>query len=171
MFLIVGLGNPEKKYNNTYHNIGFMALDFLAQKLGFEFNKKQCKAITAEGFYNGEKLVLAKPQTYMNLSGQSVLAFKAKHKIPNNKILVVVDDCDLPLGSYRFKMGGSGGTHNGMRNIVFSVGSDFPRMRIGIGKPEVDIKDYVLSEISKDNKEIISCVIQEAADIILSKVQ
>ena len=95
MFLIVGLGNPEKKYNNTYHNIGFMALDFLAQKLGFEFNKKQCKAITAEGFYNGEKLVLAKPQTYMNRSGLSLSELVKKFKIPLENIIVVLDDIDL----------------------------------------------------------------------------
>lgn len=171
MFLIVGLGNPEKKYDNTYHNVGFMAIDFIAEKLGVEFKKKDCQAVIAETSLNGEKLILAKPQTYMNLSGNSVLAFKTKYKISNDKILVLVDDIDLPLGTYRYKTGGSGGTHNGLRNIVFNIGTDFKRLRIGIGKPEdTPLIDFVLSKINKENLSVIKDVIAESSEVALNKI-
>jgi len=117
--------------------------------------------------------LVAKPKTYMNLSGNSVMSFKNKFKLKNENILVVVDDIDLPLGTFRFKTSGSGGTHNGMRSIVRTIGSDFPRIRIGIGKPQnqQDLADYVLSKIDKNSKEIIEKVIDEVVEIILDKIE
>ncbi|MDD4816134.1 MAG: aminoacyl-tRNA hydrolase [Clostridia bacterium] len=173
MFLIVGLGNPDKIYQNTYHNIGFMVVDKLCQKGGFKFSKSACKASVCEFFLNDQKVMVAKPKTYMNLSGNSVMSFKNKYKLKNENILVVVDDIDLPLGSFRFKSSGSGGTHNGMRSIVRTIGSDFPRIRIGIGKPKdnQDLANYVLSKIDEKTHEILEKVIDEVVEIILDKVE
>ena len=173
MFLIVGLGNPDKIYENTYHNIGFMVVDKLCQNGGFKFSKSACQASLCEFFLNDQKVLVAKPKTYMNLSGNSVMSFKNKFKLKNENILVVVDDIDLPLGTFRFKTSGSGGTHNGMRSIVRIIGSDFPRIRIGIGKPQnqQDLADYVLSKIDKNSKEIIEKVIDEVVEIILDKIE
>lgn len=167
MKLVVGLGNPEKKYDGTYHNLGFMTVDKFALENDIEFNKKGCKSVFGEGEIDGESVIVAKPLTYMNLSGEAVLAFKSKYKLQNKDILVVVDDIDLPLGTYRYKTGGSGGTHNGMRNIVSMIGTDFPRLRIGIGKPEnIPLIDFVLQKIRGKNLEILEEVTDELTDII-----
>lgn len=173
MFLVVGLGNPEKKYFNTYHNIGFLTVDKLAEKLGVKFSKTYSKASVAEGVLNGEKVILAKPKTYMNLSGASVQSFKNKFKLKNNQILVVVDDIDLPKGTFRYREAGSAGTHNGMRSIVQNIGSDFKRVRIGI-KPEIkplDLADYVLSDMDKETMAILDSVIDAAANYILEHIE
>lgn len=172
MFLVVGLGNPEKKYENTYHNIGFMVVDRLCQKGGFKFDKIQGKASVCTFYLNDKKVLVAKPKTYMNLSGSSVASLKNKYKLKNNQILVVNDDIDLPLGVYRYKASGSGGTHNGLRNIVQIIGSDFARVRVGIGKPEnQNLADYVLSEIDKEKKQILNEVIEEVVEFILDKIE
>lgn len=153
MRLIVGLGNPEPKYFETFHNVGFMCVDLLADKLGVAFDKKECKAITAHTFVNGEKVIIAKPQTYMNLSGESVLELVNKYKIPVDKIIVAYDDIDIDIGCLRIRANGSSGTHNGMRNIVALLKStDFPRVRIGIGKQtDMPLVSFVLSKVSKDD--------------------
>lgn len=172
MFLIIGLGNPEKQYDGTYHNIGFMVADCLAKKCSFKFSKSYCQASVGEFYLNNTKVLVAKPKTYMNLSGNCAQSFKNKFKLKNSQIFVVVDDVDLPIGSYRYKDGGSGGTHNGMRNIVQNIGADFPRIRIGIGKSEnMDLADYVLSKIKGENLDIINSVVDEVAEIILDKVE
>ncbi len=173
MFLIVGLGNPDKKYFNTYHNIGFLTADKIANKLGVKFSKTYSKASVAEGNLDGEKIIIAKPKTYMNLSGASVQSFKNKFKLKNNQILVVVDDIDLPKGTFRYREAGSAGTHNGMRSIVQNIGTDFKRVRIGI-KPEekpFDLADYVLSNMDEQSREIIDEVIDLSADYILNHIK
>lgn len=161
MKLIVGLGNPDKKYEKTYHNVGFLCVDALCVGLGLKFSKKYGKALVAEGNYNGEKVILAKPQTYMNLSGESVLAIKNKFKLENKDILIVLDDIDLPLGEVRFRENGSAGTHNGLRNIVALVGTDVARIRLGIGRDDnMDLADFVLSKIKEeDYKQIQDAII------------
>lgn len=159
MYLIIGLGNPDKVYENTFHNIGFMALDRLAEKLGAAFSKNECKAKTAHVFVGGQKVILAKPQTYMNLSGESVISLTAKYKIEQDKFFVIYDDVDLGLGSVRIRESGSAGTHNGMRNIVQQIGTQqFNRLRIGIGRGKnqnMELKDFVLSRVSKDDMAVL----------------
>jgi len=157
MIIIVGLGNPEKKYDNTYHNVGFKAIDYFAEANGINFTKTKYNALMGEGMIDGEKVMLLKPQTYMNLSGISVSQAVNQLKLPLEKLLVVYDDLDLPCGVLRFRKQGSAGTHNGMRNIVEFLGStQFARLRVGIGKDDrMPIVDYVLSRISKENMEKI----------------
>lgn len=182
--LVVGLGNPDKKYFDTYHNIGFCFIDKLSSKFDIKVKKKECKSLTGEGFIEREeqqidpktgkietkitreKLILAKPQTYMNLSGEAVLELVKKYKFSLDEISIVLDDIDLEAGTYRYRENGSGGTHNGLRNIVQLLKSqDFKRIRIGIGKDErMDLADYVLSKVSKENKEKINNAMERAID-------
>jgi PTH1 family peptidyl-tRNA hydrolase len=170
MKLIVGLGNPGKEYEKTYHNIGFLTLDALCAALGGKWNKKYGNAIVCEVKVGQEKIILAKPQTFMNLSGQSVVQIKNKFKIDTKDILVILDDVDLPKGSIRFRQSGSAGTHNGLKNIVQLLGTqDFARLRIGIDKPQsnMDLADYVLSKINDNHMQIVQQSILEAVDFIL----
>lgn len=175
MKLIVGLGNPENKYNETYHNVGFSFIDKLAKKLNIEVKKDKCKSFIGEKkveTINGlEKIILAKPQTYMNLSGEAVVALKNKYKLENKNIYIISDDVDLPVGKFRYRECGSAGTHNGLRNIISLLGeSDFKRIRIGIGKDDnMDLADYVLSKISKENAEILNKTIDESITFLLTK--
>lgn len=166
MYLIVGLGNPEKKYFNTFHNVGFMCVDILAEKLGAEFNKVECKSVTAHARVNGQKVIIAKPVTYMNLSGQAVVELTNKYKIEKGNLIVVYDDVDIPLGHVRIRKDGSAGTHNGMRNIVELLGTtDFPRVRVGIGKDTpMQLVDYVLSQVQDDDRDKLA--IEQAANAL-----
>ncbi len=167
MYLVVGLGNPDVKYLKTMHNMGFMAIDILAENLGLQFNKKGFKGVYAQASVGGEKAILLKPQTYMNLSGDSVLEIANFYKIEPKNILVIYDDLDIEIGSIRIREKGSAGTHNGMRDIVKKLSSDsFPRVRIGT-KPNGDsreIIDYVLSDIKKADEEIFKRVLKTAAE-------
>ncbi len=147
MKIIVGLGNPGKQYESTAHNIGFYAVDKLAEELEVKFSKKGFKSVYGEGKCGKEKVMLVKPQTYMNLSGEAVLMLKQKFK--DAQILVVVDDIDTEIGKVKYKQHGSGGTHNGLRNIVAFIGEDFERLKLGVGKPEGDLKDFVLARLSQ----------------------
>lgn len=181
MYLIVGLGNPGAKYKSTYHNIGFMAVDAVAKKLGVKFVKqKATEAHVAEGVIDGVKFVLAKPDTYMNLSGNAVHALVKKYKVDVKEELVVVyDDADLPVGKTRMREEGSAGTHNGMRNIVGRLErTDFKRMRIGIKNGElaqknVQLIDLVLSKVDYADKpaldEGIALVANGIIDLIKGK--
>lgn len=183
--LIVGLGNPDKKYSNTYHNIGFYFVDRLAEKFSVKISKKECKSLTGEYFISREetlinkegkieskvvkeKIIFAKPQTYMNLSGEAVLELSKKYKIKPEEILIVLDDIDLEPGTYRYRENGSGGTHNGLRNIVQLLKTmNCKRIRIGIGRDErMDLADYVLSKISKNNLEKINEAVERAIDFL-----
>ena len=135
MFLVVGLGNPGRKYEHTRHNVGFDVVDILSQKYDIPLRKSRCKAITGEGVIAGQKVALALPQTYMNLSGESVVQLVNWYKPEMDQLLVCYDDIDLPDGKVRFRPSGSAGTHNGMRNIIYLLGrDDFPRMRVGTGR-------------------------------------
>jgi len=174
MFLIVGLGNVGKEYDNTNHNVGFMVADQLADELDTFFARKQCRASVAETVLNGEKIVMAKPHTYMNLSGESVREFVQKFKIPLENVIIVLDDIDLDVGVVRYRPKGSAGTHNGLRSIVACLGtSDFKRVRIGIGKghPSQDLADYVLSKISKQDKPLIEEACTEAVGLIIETIK
>lgn len=153
MIAIIGLGNPDKQYQNTYHNMGFMAIDNFAKSMGLTFTKKKYKGVVAEGMVDGEKVVLLKPCTYMNLSGQAVVELKNKLKLSLSEILVVYDDIDIPIGTLRFRKSGSPGTHNGMRNITELLGSqDFARLRVGIGQEtHMPLVNYVLAQVDKES--------------------
>lgn len=151
MFLVAGLGNPGDKYLKNLHNLGFMAVEELAEKNGVNIDKKGFNGLYGVKNIGGEKVVFLKPQTFMNLSGDSVAALAAYYKIPSENVLVVYDDLDIPKGSLRIRKSGSPGTHNGMRDVTKKLGTDnFPRVRIGT-KPEgdYDILSYVLSDVSK----------------------
>lgn len=173
MYVIVGLGNPGKQYQQTRHNVGFDAIDVLSDKLGIRVDKIKYKAVIGEGQYQGEKIMLVKPQTYMNLSGESVLRICQYYDLPTEKLIVVFDDIDTDLGKLRIRKKGSAGTHNGMRNIIYLLQKDdFPRVRIGIGKPERgELKDFVLRRFSQDEKELMKDTISRAADAVLAIVR
>ena len=174
MYLIVGLGNYEPQYDNTYHNLGFMVADAFAQSVGASFTKTKCKATVAETNINGEKVIIAKPLTYMNLSGESVVQFVKMFKIPLENIIVTYDDIDLEKGTLRFKKQGSGGTHNGMKNIVQLLGTqNIARVRIGAGRPPIKemLAVYVLSKIDSKSKEQISPSITSAVEIITEYIK
>ncbi len=167
MKLIVGLGNPDKEYLNTFHNLGFMAVDKACEKLDLAFNKTKCKAVVAETKIGKEKVIFAKPQTYMNLSGESVRELTAFYKIPPSDLLVIYDDYDMPKGVLRLRENGSAGTHNGMKNIVKELGSEsFARIRIGF-KPNADCKipllNLVLSGIKAEDKPVFDKAIEQAS--------
>lgn len=167
MFLIVGLGNPEVKYEKTFHNMGFLAVADVAELLGVSFKKKECEASVAEAYIKGEKVILARPTTYMNSSGRAVKQLMKKYKIPEENLLVLYDDYDLPKGKIRIRASGSAGTHNGMRSIIGEIGTtNFPRIRVGIfdAESKAPILDYVLSEIKKDDYELFSGALKKAAE-------
>ena len=165
MKMIVGLGNPGKEYANTRHNAGFMAIDELAKKLGVTFDQKKYKASYTIVNKMGNKILLLKPETYMNLSGEAVLAFKNYYDIDSSDIIVVHDDLDLPVGKIRIREKGSSGGQNGMKNIINLLHTDeIKRIRIGISKnKQIDTKDYVLGKISKEDMEEFSQAIDKAA--------
>jgi len=172
MKLIVGLGNPGKEYENTIHNLGFEVIDLIAKKLGVSINKGKFNGLYTQTKYNGEIVFLLKPLTYMNLSGQAVKAMADYYKIAPKDIIVVCDDIDLPKGVCRYKLNGSGGTHNGLKNIVNMLNSqDFQRVKIGAGNDKsMDLKDYVLSKIDAESKALISSCYDLAIEKVLSKV-
>lgn len=157
MKCIIGLGNIGKEYENTRHNAGFIALDKLAKKYSIQFDKKKKKCIYGEGIINGEKVSLIKPTTYMNLSGEAVVEMMNWYKIGQEDILVIYDDVDLKLGTVRYRIKGSSGTHNGMRNIIENIKTEeFSRIRIGIENREgvpIPLVDYVLGKFSKEELE------------------
>ncbi|MBO5927371.1 MAG: aminoacyl-tRNA hydrolase [Clostridia bacterium] len=160
MKLIVGLGNPGKEYENTFHNLGFMALDCVVDYFGVNFNKEKSKALIAEERINGEKVIFAKPQTYMNLSGESVRELLDFYKISPSDLVVIYDDFDLPIGAVRFREEGSAGTHNGMRNIIKEIKTEkFKRVRVGFHPKEnspIPLLDLVLSKIKGESEETLS---------------
>ena len=171
MYLIVGLGNPEKKYEKTFHNMGFLAAGDAAERLGVKFKKKECEASVAEAFLGGEKVVIARPVTYMNASGRAVKQLMAKYKVTPAELLVIYDDFDLPKGKLRIRASGSAGTHNGMRSIIGEIGtSEFPRIRIGIRDPEVNIPiiNYVLAEVRKEDYPLFAAAYGEAAEAAIA---
>ncbi len=165
MKLIVGLGNPGREYEKTRHNVGFMAIDILANLLDVEFKTNQFQAQIASLNFKGEKVLLMKPQTYMNLSGEAVSACARYYKIDTQDILVLHDDLDLPVGKIRIRYQGSSGGQNGLKNIIELLGTqDIKRIRIGIGKdPIIPTKDYVLGKIPSDQKELVDEILLKVA--------
>ncbi len=159
-YIITGLGNPGKEHEKTRHNVGFMVLDYVANKLGTKINTDKFKGLCGCAGYNGKKIFLLKPQTYMNLSGQSVLSAMAFYKVPPERVILIFDDVSLPVGKIRVRKDGSHGGHNGVKNIIDLCSSEnFPRIKIGIGsKPDEnwDLSDWVLSKFSKEDLEIIN---------------
>lgn len=152
MYIIVGLGNPGKKYEHTRHNAGFDVLDILAEEYDIKIDKIKHKALIGEGRIGSEKVVLVKPQTYMNLSGESVQSVFQFYKVDMDHLIVVYDDIDLDIGKLRIRKKGSAGSHNGMKSIIKCLGSqDFTRIRVGVSKPEPnrDLADFVLSRVPK----------------------
>ena len=170
-WLVVGLGNPGKQYERTRHNCGFRALDILAQKLGCKVDKGKFQGLYGQTVYKGAKLLLLKPQTFMNLSGRSVLQLSAYFNVPPQRIIVMFDDISLPPGRLRIRADGSAGGHNGIKSIIQELGSqDFPRVKIGVGAkphPEQDLADWVLSTFSAQEEKDLSFALENAADAAL----
>jgi PTH1 family peptidyl-tRNA hydrolase len=172
-FLLVGFGNPGREYINTRHNIGFMLIDRLAVRLNAHGMKLQSKAIVMSALYEERKVILAKPQTYMNLSGQSVQGLLHFYKLPPENLLVAHDDLDLPFGTLRIRPAGGPGGQRGMASTIEQLGTkEFPRLRLGIGRPpgRMDPKDYVLQDFSKDDIKLLPEVLDRAADAALEFV-
>lgn len=163
-YLIVGLGNPGRKYRGNRHNIGFMAVDLLAEAHSIQSSKKQNKAIVGQGRILGKAVTIAKPQTYMNNSGDAVGPLANYYKIPNEHILIIYDEIDLPFGTIRLREKGGAGGHNGMKSIINHLGEDFPRMRLGIDRPpgRMPVPAYVLQDFKKDDLPLLTDILQEA---------
>lgn len=168
-YLIVGLGNPEKKYENTRHNAGFMALDKIAEKWGVSVDRVKFKAMTGKAEIAGKKCLLMKPLTYMNLSGEAVTAAMRFYKVPLERVIVFYDDISLEPSFLRIRRKGSDGGHNGIKNIILLSGGDtFPRVKIGVGKkphPDYDLADWVLSSFSEKEKKALDQALDHCPDI------
>ena len=171
-WLIVGLGNPGREYEKSRHNCGFRAVDVLAEKLGCKIDKLKYQGLYCQTNYGGKKLFLLKPQTFMNLSGRSVLQLSAYFNIPPQRIIVLFDDISLPPGRLRIRADGSAGGHNGIKSIIQEVGSqEFPRVKIGVGgkaHPEQDLADHVLSGFSAQEEKALAVSLKNAADAALA---
>ena len=171
-WLIVGLGNPGREYEKTRHNCGFRAIDLLGEKLNIKIDRLKFQGLYGQGSYNGQKVYLLKPQTYMNLSGRSVLALSAYFNIPPQQIIVLFDDISLPPGRLRIRPDGSAGGHNGIKSLIAELGSqDFPRVKIGVGAkphPDFDLADWVLSAFTAQEEKALQPALERAADAALA---
>ena len=172
-FLIVGLGNPGRKYRGNRHNIGFMVVDRLADEAGIRSNKVQNKAIVGDGRFAQQRIILAKPQTYMNDSGNAVGPLANFYKIPPERIFVIYDEMDIPFGSIRLREKGGAGGHNGMKSIIQHLGQDFPRMRLGVGRPpgRMPPPAYLLQDFSKEQIPVVTDMVDEAIRAIATYLQ
>lgn len=183
-WLIVFLGNPGLKYNGTRHNAGFMAADAMEKKLGVSINKLRFRALTQTADIAGQKVMLMKPQTYMNLSGDAVIQAARFYKIPPERVIVISDETSLPIGKLRIRRGGSAGGHNGLKSIISQLGTDkFPRIRLGVGAPphpDYDMADWVLGafkgqdaadmeQLAKTAADAAECYIAEGPDRAMNK--
>lgn len=170
MIIIVGLGNEGIPYRNTFHNMGFMVVDKLAKRLSVDMKKEKFKAHIGETSLNGQKVLLAKPITFMNNSGESLVLLKNKYR--DARIIVVVDDIDLEKGKLRYRERGSSGTHNGLRSIVEYIGEDFERLRVGVGRDRsVDLADYVLSKIRPEDIGLFDRATDEACEKLIELIK
>jgi PTH1 family peptidyl-tRNA hydrolase len=172
-YLIVGLGNPGRKYRGNRHNIGFMAVDELAAAHKIEGSTVQNKAIVGNGRIHNKNVIIAKPQTYMNSSGDSVGPLARYYKVPPENVLVVYDELDLPFGTIRLRENGGAGGHNGMKSIINHLGQGFPRVRLGIGRPpgQMPVPAYVLQDFHKDDLPLLNDVLSEAVRAIETYLQ
>jgi PTH1 family peptidyl-tRNA hydrolase len=167
MKLIVGLGNPGRRYRRTRHNVGWEVVARLARKTGIVLGEEDEFSEVGRGVIGGQRVILARPQTYVNVSGEAVRALRRRHRLRPADILVIVDDLDLPLGRLRLRPGGSAGGHNGLRSIIEALGTtDVPRLRVGIGRPPagVDPADHVLSRFTPEEEPVIEDALERAAD-------
>lgn len=175
MYIIVGLGNPEKKYEGTRHNVGFDVIDAIADKYNISVDTKKHLAYVGKGVIEGQKVVLLKPQTYMNLSGESVRSVVDFYKVdPETEVLIIYDDVSLDVGQLRIRKKGSAGGHNGIKSIISHLGtSTFPRIKVGVGeKPKgYDLADYVLGKFSKAEQEVMQEGYKNAAEAVALIVQ
>ena len=174
VWLIVGLGNPGAEYARTRHNTGFLALDELAGMLGVKVERSRFRALTGTASYRGNKLILLKPQTYMNASGMAVEPAAHFYKVPPERVLVIFDDISLPVGRLRVRKDGSAGGHNGLKSIIHELGSEnFPRVKVGVGAkphPDYDLADWVLSVVGKDEQPAYQAAIRYAAEAALTVI-
>ena len=168
-WIVVGLGNPGSQYDRTRHNVGFRAIDALADSLGVKINRSRFRALTATAVIGGEKVLLLKPQTFMNASGLAVEPAAAYYKVPTDRILVIFDDISLPIGKIRIRADGSAGGHNGLKSLISALGrQDFPRIKVGVGAkphPDYDLADWVLSKFSSREKDLAPAV-EHAVDAV-----
>ena len=172
MILIVGLGNPGKQYEQTRHNIGFDVIDYMANKYNIDVNREKFKGICGEGFIENKKVILLKPLTYMNLSGESIRELANFYKIEDDEIIVVYDDISLDIGRLRIREKGSAGGHNGIKSIIQNLGGDkFPRVKVGVGQPKDNLVNHVLGKFSKEDREHIEKVIPVVSDAIVEIVK
>ena len=174
MFIIAGLGNPTREYEGTRHNVGFDVIDRLAVRYNIDVDVKKHRALIGKGMIAGQKVILAKPQTYMNLSGESIGEIVDYYKMePSSELIVISDDIDLAPGRMRIRVRGSAGGHNGLKNIIAHVGSEFIRVRIGTGaKPEgYDLADYVLGHFDKEDSALIDEVYDKASEAVKTIIE
>ena len=169
MYIIAGLGNPTREYEKTRHNVGFEVIDVLADMLGTTVEEKKFKGLYGRGIIGGEKVLLLKPQTFMNLSGESIRAASDFYKVDSEHIIIIYDDISLDVGQLRIRKKGSAGGHNGIKNIIAHLGTqEFPRIKVGVGdKPKkMDLADYVLSRFSKEDRAAMEDAFKEAAKAV-----
>ena len=175
MYLIVGLGNPGNQYAGTRHNIGFDAVDYIASQYQIPINKVKHKAVIGQGMIQGHKVILAKPQTYMNLSGESIRDIKSWYNIALDNIVVIYDDISLPAGKIRIRGKGTAGGHNGIKSMTYQLKSEnFIRIKIGVGQPEheeYELADYVLSQFNQEEKVLMKNAVQNTADAVTMILQ
>lgn len=183
MYLIIGLGNPEPEYSRTRHNMGFDVINKLAKKYEIELSRNNYQAIFGSGIIEREKVILVKPQTFMNASGESIIQFKNFYKLEDSQILVILDDIELEPGNIRIKRKGSAGSHNGLKSVVYSLKSEnFPRIRVGIGKPLIDTEliEHVIGHISEEEytkleegiekaKQATTSIIKDGIEVAMNK--
>ncbi|MBS6503218.1 MAG: aminoacyl-tRNA hydrolase [Clostridium sp.] len=167
MFLIVGLGNPGKEYDGTRHNIGFEAIDYISNKYNIDINRTKFKGVYGEGFINNNKVILLKPTTYMNLSGESIREVMNFYKLENDEVIVIYDDISLEVGKLRIREKGSAGGHNGIKSIIANIGTDiFPRVKIGVGQPTSDLVSHVLGRFNKEDMDSLIEVIDASSKAV-----
>ncbi len=169
-FIVVGLGNPDKKYTLTRHNSGFLCIDMLAEKLNFRVDRLKFKSLMCDTNINGHRVIVMKPQTYMNNSGEAIRECAAFYKIPPEKVIVIYDDISLDVGKLRIRRKGTDGGHNGIKSIIYHLSNDqFPRIKVGCGKkphPDYDLADWVLSEFKKDEQKSLEPALENACKAI-----
>lgn len=167
MYLIVGLGNPGKEYDGTRHNIGFEVIDYISNKYNIEINREKFKGVCGEGFIEGKKVILLKPTTYMNLSGESIREVINFYKLNEDEVIVIYDDISLPVGKLRIREKGSAGGHNGIKSTIQHMGTDkFPRIKVGVGQPTHNLVSHVLGKFSNEEIEILRKVIPVCSDAV-----
>lgn len=169
MYIVVGLGNPGKKYESTRHNIGFIAIDYISALFDIKVNKIKHKALVGEGKIEGERVMFVKPQTFMNLSGESVREIADYYKVPVENVIIIYDDTSLEPGSVRIRKKGSDGGHNGIKSIIYQLNSDaFPRIKLGVGAkpPGYDLADWVLAKFTDEDIKVMSESVETAAKAV-----